>query len=190
MGREKGALPFGPETMLERVLRLVEGPTGTVVVSTAAGRTVPGPHRVAYDPTDDAGPLAGLLHAAALLDTEYVFVIACDMPLLQPALIPLLGTLSEDCDGAVPVVGGRRAVTCAIYRRAALLAVSSGFGDPAHRSLRSYVARLDVREVDETTLRSVDPHLQSFLPCNTPDEYQQALRLAGLPVNGQVPPAV
>jgi len=190
MGREKGALPFGPETMLERVLRLVAEATDSVVVSAAARQRVPDRFPVTRDVTQDDGPLPGLLRAAAELDTELVFAVACDTPLLQPALIPLLSSLAAGLDGAVPVIDGQRATVCAVYRRTALLAASEGFGDARGRSLHGYVSRLRVREVEESILRRVDPELRSFLPCNTPDEYRRALRLAGLPVNDRTPPAV
>ena len=77
-----------------------------------------------------------------------------------------------------------------MYRRAALLEARSRFGEPRHGSLHAYVSLLRVRDVDEGTLRTADPDLASFLPCNTPEEYRALLRMAGLPVNGASSPAV
>jgi molybdopterin-guanine dinucleotide biosynthesis protein A len=192
MGMEKGALPFGPETMLERVLRLVAETTDSVVVAAAARQRVRVPDRfpVTRDLTEDDGPLPGLLRGAEQLDTELVFAVACDTPLLEPALIPLLSSLAAGWDGAVPVIDGQRAILSAVYRRTALLSAREGFGDARGQSLHGYLSRLRVREVEDSILRRVDPELRSFLPCNTPHEYRRALRLAGFPVNDQTPPAV
>jgi molybdopterin-guanine dinucleotide biosynthesis protein A len=190
MGTDKCALPFGPETMLERVVRLVGEMTEHIVLAAAPDRRVPSHFHVSRDQEAGQGPLPGLLRAATRLSTEHVFVAACDMPLLHPALIATLLDLSAGSDGAVPVVGGRRVPTCAVYHRAALLDVRSRFGEPRHRSLHAYVALLRVRDADERTLRVADPDLRSFLPCNTPEEYHALLRMAGLPVNGPSTPAV
>jgi molybdopterin-guanine dinucleotide biosynthesis protein A len=190
MGVDKAALRFGPETMLERVLRLVTEVSDTIVLAAAADQRVPEACRVTRDPADDEGPLPGLLRAAALLTTEQVFVVACDTPLLQPSVVTLLSGLAQEWDGAVPVIEGRRVPTCAVYRRAALLGGRQDFGDPRRRSLQSYVSRLRIRDVGEETLRTADPDLRSFVPCNTPREYRAALRLAGLDVNSPSAPAV
>ena len=190
MGTRKCALPFGPETMLERVVRQVGQVTGDIVLAAARHQRVPDRFATSRDPAAGEGPLPGLLRAATLLSAELVFVAACDMPMLQPALITLLSDLSEGSDGAVPVLDGRRVPTCAVYQRTALLDAALRFGEPRHRSLHAYVSLLRVRDVDERTLRTTDPELNSFLPCNTPDEYRTLLRMAGLPVNGTPMPAV
>jgi molybdopterin-guanine dinucleotide biosynthesis protein A len=190
MGTGKCALPFGPETMLERVARLVGQLTGDVVLAAAPDQQVPDRFAVSRDPAAGEGPLPGLLRAAAVLPTERVFVAACDVPLLQPALVTLLSDLSAGWDGAVPRLDGRRVPTCAVYQRSALLDARSRFGEPRHRSLHDYVSLLRIRDVDEHTLRAADADLISFLPCNTPEEYRTLLRMAGLPVNGTSMPAV
>jgi len=189
MGQDKAGLPFGPETMIVRVLRLVGEVAGDVVVTAAAGQSVPAGCRVEWDRAADEGPLPGLLNAATGLDTDYVFVVACDSPLLQPRVLALLASLVEGWDGAVPVVGGRRIPTCAIYRRSALLDARAAFGPPRHRSLQSYLSGLRIRDVEEATVRTVDPALLSVRPCNTPEEYREALRQAGIPVTVAGQPA-
>jgi molybdopterin-guanine dinucleotide biosynthesis protein A len=190
MGRDKAGMPFGVETLLERVLRQVRSATADIVLAAAPGQTVPAGCHVSHDRFAGDGPLPALLDALEHLESRRVFVVACDTPLLQPALIPFLEGLCVGWQGAVPVVDDKRIPTCAVYETSALLGARARFGDPRHRSVRDYIARLRIRDIPEARIQSVDPPLLSFTPCNTPEEYRHALALAGLDVNGVPPPAV
>jgi molybdopterin-guanine dinucleotide biosynthesis protein A len=200
MGRDKASLPFGPETLVERVVRLVTPFVSDVVLAAAPGQAVPPGVRVSRDSVAGVGPLPALLDALDGVDGDHVFVVACDTPLLQPGLVTLLrdlcaeitrpdgsatfsgappGTDQTSWDGAVPVVQGRRVATCAVYRTAALREARARFGDVRHRSLQAFLEPLRIREVGSETLRTADPELLSFTPCNTAEEYRRALALAG-----------
>ena len=102
----------------------------------------------------------------------------------------------EDCvAGATYLAGagrvdGRRMATCAVYGVAALRDAKARFGDPRHRSLQEFLQGLRVREVGADVLRTADPDLLSFTPCNTPEEYARALRLADIAVNDGGPRTV
>lgn len=187
MGRDKASLPFGGESLLHRLLRRVQPEVGEVVLAASRDQDVPPGFRVVRDAAPDQGPLPALLQALDTIANPYVFVTGCDCPLLQPAIIPLLARLATGWDGAVPVIGGRRAATSAVYRVAALREARVLFGDPANRSLQAYLQPLRIREVPEAVLRTADPDLLSFLPCNTPEEYAMLLRMAGLSVDGAPP---
>ena len=201
MGREKASLPFGPETLVERMVRLVTPLVSDLVLSAAPGQAVPAGVRVSRDSATGVGPLPALLEALDMVDADHVFVVACDMPLLQPGLVTLLrdlcvgkarsdssavligelpDTLLTSWDGAVPLVQGKRVATCAVYSTASLREARAGFGDPRHRSLQAFLEPLRILEVGEETLRTVDPELLSFTPCNTLEEYAAALRLAAV----------
>ncbi len=180
MGRDKAALSFGPETLLERVVRLVRVAASEVVVAAAAGQAVPQGVQVSVDTAAGGGPLPALLDALNLIQRPFVWVVACDTPLLQPALGSLLFDLCAGHDAAVPVVDGRRVPTCAVYRTAALRDRQAAFGSPRDRSLSSFVEPLDLQEVGTAELEAADPGLRSFAACNTPQEYRRALGLAGL----------
>ncbi|MHC4341273.1 MAG: molybdenum cofactor guanylyltransferase, partial [Planctomycetota bacterium] len=69
--------------------------------------------------------------------------------------------------------------TSAVYSKE-ILPVASGL--LAARRLRPLylVQAVEARIVTMEELRAVDPQLQSFRNCNTPEAYEQALRDAGL----------
>ncbi|WP_435010073.1 molybdenum cofactor guanylyltransferase [Tundrisphaera lichenicola] len=185
MGRPKAWLPFGPEFMLQRVVRLVAEAAGPVVVVAAPGQDLPELPRgvaVVRDPVSDRGPLQGLAAGLSALpeSVELAYASGTDVPFLQPLWISRLVDLIGDHDLAIPEIGGFLHPLAALYRRATVL--------PAIQSLLSEnrlrpVYLLEVvrsRVLDESTMSIIDPELATLKNLNRPEDYQQALIDAGL----------
>lgn len=191
MGQDKAWLRFGPETLLERLVRIVGSAIPEVILAAGAEQPLPpslGHLPVRRDEEPGRGPLPALVASLAGLEAELVFLAACDMPLLRACLIPALVERCDGWDAAVPVIDARQMATCAVYRTAALQARAAAYGDPRDGSLRSFIAALRLHELNPELLRGCDPDLVSFTPCNTPEEYARALALAGVGGNGGVRP--
>lgn len=180
MGSDKASLPFGAETLVQRVVGVVGSVTDEVVVVGRVNATVPASTRVIADPVDGRGPLAGLLTGLDAVDARHVVLVACDLPLLVPAVVVRLLELVGDADACVPRIDGIEMPACAVYatrvREHARQQLASG-----DRSLRGLLDRLQVRWVSAEELRDVDPDLRSFLDCDTPEDYEAALRAAAVP---------
>src|SRR5665647_840498 len=85
MGGPKASLPFGSESLLERVVRLVGETCGPIVVVAAAGQTIPtlpDSVRVVTDRVADRGPLQALQTGfeAHDSDVDLVYATATDAP--------------------------------------------------------------------------------------------------------------
>lgn len=183
MGHPKESLRFGPESMLQRAVRLVSQATGSVVIVASEGQQLPplpGEVRVVRDRHPDRGPLeglaAGLRELAATADRA--FVTACDVPLLKPEFIRRMLELAEDFDVAVPHVGGFDEPLCAVYRRSVLPQIEALLAEDRRRPVFLF-DRVRTRRVLADELTEVDPELQSLLNTNTPEAYQSALEKAG-----------
>ncbi len=184
MGRPKAWLPFGPERMLQRVVRLVGEVAGPIVVVAAPGQELPElPEmvRIVRDPISGRGPLQGI---AAGLDampetTVFAYATATDVPFLVPAWIDRLMELIGDDDLAIPEADGYLHPLAALYRRATV--------GPAVRALldadrlRPVFLReaVKTRVVGVDEIRVVDPDLATLRNLNTPDDYLSALALGG-----------
>lgn len=179
MGRDKGSLPFGNETLLERTVRLVGQVVTEVWVVAREGQGVRGHPRIARDPAEGNGPLAGLAAGLEAMKAERAFLTSCDVPFLRPQLVRRLLDLSRGHAATVPFVGGYHMTTAAVYSRAALPVARRLLAEKRLRPL-FLVEELKARIVTEAELRDVDPDLESFRNCNTPEEYRSALRAAGL----------
>ncbi|MDH4065576.1 MAG: molybdenum cofactor guanylyltransferase [Acidobacteriota bacterium] len=180
MGRDKASLPFGDETLLDRVIRIVQDQFDDVVIAAGDSQEVPAGVEVVRDTVPGLGPLPALLRALSRVRNERAFVVACDTPLLQPTLVSTLVRFSLGWEACVPVVDGVRMTTCAVYGTAAATRVAGGLMAVESAGLRTLAARLETRFVHADELRDADPNLLSFVPCNTPNEYRRVLELAGL----------
>ena len=178
MGRDKAALPFGAETLLTRVVRLVQAVADDVVVVGHTAESMPVGVRVVRDPLEGLGPLAGLATGLATVRGQRALLLACDMPLLAPALLQRLLALAGDADACVPLLDDVPMTTCAVYTARALPRAQAYLAGGT-RSLKALLEAVPVRWVMADELRDVDPNLLSFWDCDTPERYEVALAIAG-----------
>jgi molybdopterin-guanine dinucleotide biosynthesis protein A len=177
MGRDKSALPFGSETALERVVRVLRDVTRDVVLVGRPATAVSSGLRVIGDP--GAGPLAALGVGLREVVTGRALLVACDMPFLSSEVLRFLLDQQGEHDACVPRPADVALPTCAVYARRADRIVQS-LVDDGERSLRALLDRLTVRWVEDSELRAIDPELQSFMDCDTPEDYARALKIARL----------
>lgn len=102
MGRDKASLPFGPESMLARIVRLLsEVVERRRIVLVAAAHQIlpdiPSDVVVARDARPERGPLEGLAAGLACVsaDIDAVYVTSCDVPLLAPPFVRRMFSLLE-----------------------------------------------------------------------------------------------
>lgn len=184
MGRPKLALPFGAELMLQRVVRIVSEAVSPVVVVAASGQELPplpDSIHLVRDEYDNLGPLAGLSAGLSSLpeDVDAAYVTACDTPLLTPAFIRFLVAQLGTRELAVAQEGTFPHPLAAVYRRSLLTRIRSLIEAGRLRPL-FLIDESDANRVNVETLRTVDPDLQCLMNTNTPEEYDAALRIAGL----------
>jgi molybdopterin-guanine dinucleotide biosynthesis protein A len=184
MGRTKATLPFGAEVLLSRVLRLLAEVVHPRVVVAAPGQQLPGLSSdvmVVRDRAEGRGPLEGLYCGLTALEDRAAaaYVTGCDVPLLKPAFIRRLIHLLGDHDVVVPVDGDFHHPLAAVYRTR-LAGTISGLIDRDRRRMISFYDSVSTRCVPVDELRDVDPELRSLMNMNRPEDYAEALRLAGL----------
>ena len=179
MGTAKAWLPFGPELMLQRVVRILREVAGPIVVVAAPDQDVPplaDDVRVVRDPAEYRGPLQGIAGGLAALDgrCDLAFVTSCDVPLLQPAFVRRLVALLGEHDIAVPLVDGFHHPLSAVYRpRVRLIAERLLIADRLRPVFLFEEAPTRIVSRDE--LADVDPQMQTLRNLNHPEEYQAAL---------------
>jgi molybdenum cofactor guanylyltransferase len=185
MGRPKLSLPFGDETMLARVVRIVQSVVAPVVVVAACDQELPelpAGTLVARDEFPDRGPLSGLSAGLnALADrAEAAYASSCDVPLLKPEFVRTMIEALGTHELAIPRDGEYHHPLAAVYRTALADRASRLI---AEGRLRPFflVAECDARRIDVSELCAIDPDLGSLRNTNTPEEYRSALLAAGLP---------
>jgi molybdopterin-guanine dinucleotide biosynthesis protein A len=183
MGSSKAMLPFGSETMLQRVVRLLSEMVSPIVVVAATDQELPAlPHDViiARDEREARGPLEGLRAGLKALppDTDAAYVTSCDVPLLVPNFVRQMLDLARGYDIAVMEIDGFTHPLSAVYRRATLPFVEDLLGKNRLRPVFLFEA-VKTRRVrpDEMT---ADPELRTLRNLNTREDYERALVEAGL----------
>jgi molybdopterin-guanine dinucleotide biosynthesis protein A len=187
MGRDKATLSFGPEMMLQRVVRLIGDvvPIDHIVVVAAASQSLPplpGAVGVARDDRPERGPLEGMAAGFGALakKADVVYVTSCDVPLLVPAFVERMFDLLGDHGIAVPRDGEFHHPLAAVYRSSVLRAIETLLAADRLR-LRDLLGAVRTREIPVEELRGVDPDLSTLRNVNLPADYTAALHAAGFP---------
>lgn len=184
MGRSKALLPFGPESMLQRVVRLLGTVVSPIIVVAASAQplpALPAEVRVTRDEREGRGPLEGLRAGLKALpaSADAAYVTSCDVPLLVPDFVRRLIELAGDHDIAVMDIDGFSHPLSAVYRRATLAHVESLLDQERLRPAFLFDA-VRTRRVQPADVASVDPGLMTLRNVNTLDDYRHALALANI----------
>lgn len=183
MGTSKALLPFGPETMLQRVVRLLGDIVAPIVVVAAADQELPGlPADVilARDEREGRGPLEGLRAGLKALppQVDAAYVTSCDVPLLVPGFVRQMLGLATGHDIAVMEIDGFPHPLSAVYRRAVLPVVEALLEHDRLRPVFLFDA-VRTRRVRPEEM-TADPELLTLRNLNTREDYARALADAGL----------
>ena len=175
MGCDKTQLLLGDQTLLQRVISIMQPIFSQVLVSVRQHRPEIALPQVC-DEYPSAGPLAGLCAGLAQAGTPWVFAVAGDMPFVQPALIERLALKRTGYQAVVPVVHGHPQPLAAFYSASGLGTFRALLEAEGRRSLRAALEHLKVCYVDESDLLESDPGLRSFFDLDTPQDVAMARR--------------
>lgn len=189
MGQDKRQLRLwgaqGP-TLLAHTVALATTVCDEVIVVLNDSEAWPDlPARLIPDTYPGAGPLGGLASGLAALAADRALLLACDMPLLQPALLRALLAVALDGDALIPrrhadPGDGRPGPTIepllAMYRRTSLSTIRACLAHNERR-MGAAVQRLAVRYLDPIWWKRFDPDGRSFLNLNRPADLAHARSL-------------
>ncbi len=183
MGTSKALLPFGPETMLQRVTRILGGVVPSIVVVAAASQDLPplpAGTILTSDEREGRGPLEGLRAGLKALPAhvERAYVTSCDVPLLVPGFARQMLDLSEGYDIAVMEIDGFTHPLSAVYRRGTLPLIEDLLSRDRLRPVFLFEA-VNTRRVRPEEM-TADPDLRTLRNLNTREDYERALAEAGL----------
>jgi molybdopterin-guanine dinucleotide biosynthesis protein A len=177
MGEDKAALHFGGELLLPRLTERLQTVCEKVVVVRRAGQELPPlppDIHVVEDLVPGMGPLGGLLTGLAAAPTPFVFLGACDLPLLDPDLIRWLAQHpGRGADVLLPMRDGHAEPTHAVYGARCLGAIKQAMLS-GELGMGTWLGALRVERIPEADWRQVHPDGRSFLNVNTPSDLARA----------------
>ena len=121
------------------------------------------------DETEPHGPLVGLAQGLAQVETQWVLVLACDLPRLQVEVlqswIGLLDDVKDDAIALLPRDAKGWQPLCGFYRHGRLPALT-GFINQGGRSFQRWLSKYPVQELPVSDR-------QMLFNCNTPTDLEQ-----------------
>lgn len=182
-GVDKGLVPVAGRPMIEHVLDALVPQVGPLLVNANRNleRYAAYGHRVVPDTREGfLGPLAGVLSALAVLETDYLLTAPCDSPLVAPDLAERLhaAAVARGADIVVAHDGGRQQPTFLLLRRG-LAADLGEFLDSGGRKIDRWFERHRLAEAD------MSHRPECFVNVNDPGERERVEAL--LDSNGAAP---
>jgi molybdopterin-guanine dinucleotide biosynthesis protein A len=179
MGEDKRYLVLGEQTLLERglvVLRSIFQEVLVVIAQDSAPLDVDA--RVVRDLVPDCGSLGGLYTGLVQATTPFIFVVACDMPFLDPAVITQFTSRRAAADIVMAKLAARLHPMHALYGKRCLPVVEEMIRTRRLKIQEILLqSSLLVRYVTEADLAAIDPTGRSFQNVNTPADLEVARSL-------------
>lgn len=174
MGRDKALLRFAGRTLAERAVSTLEEVFGSVVLIGDVRPELGGDLEAVPDLLPDRGPLGGLVTALERGAGRDVFLLACDLPLVEPDLVRHVvaaGAGASFAGGAyVAAMEGRVQPLCGLYA-----ASCRGVAADALRAGRLRMTEL-LERLDSVPV-AIDDSLSFYHPLllhnvNRPEDYE------------------
>ncbi len=187
MGEDKRYLVMGGETLLERGLGVLRSVFQEVLVVIAHDSPPVGVDaRFVRDLVPECGSLGGLYTGLMQATTPYIFVVACDMPFLDQAVIAQFTSRKATADIVMAKLAARLHPMHALYGKRCLPVLEQMI-QARQLKIKEVVSHssLRVQYVTEMDLSSIDPSGRSFQNVNTPADLEAAQSiLSRIPPSG------
>ncbi|WP_435067557.1 molybdenum cofactor guanylyltransferase [Haloplanus sp. C73] len=181
---DKAVADLAGTPMIRRVIDRVAPVVDSVVVNCRSAQVpaireaVDGaavPVTFAEDEYPDEGPMAGMATGLRAVESEYAFVVACDMPLVDPDFVDYLFERAAGHDAAVPRPEQWFETTHAVYRAAAMAEACEAALEAGEERIVAPLFDLDFVVVDAEDVRE-HGHPRTFENCNTRADFEDAAR--------------
>ena len=182
LGHDKALEIFDNKSLLELVVYNLGLLDSDIIIVTAREQSFPQftgypKLRIVTDTYPEKGPLGGIYTGLVASDSLRNLVVACDMPLLNQALLRYMIQISADFDLVVPRLGDMVEPLHAIYSKGCLAPVEDLLKGGNLRVSQLF-PHVRVRYVEAEEINRFDPRHLSFFNINTQADLQMARELA------------
>jgi FdhD protein len=180
MGTNKSLLPLAGARFIDHVYRACADLFAEVlIVTNTPGLYADLPCRKVADLFIAQGSLAGIHAGLSQARTDKIFVVACDMPLLNRALVRRICAKAGSADVVIPYSASGHEPLHALYDQRCLARMEEQLATGRSRII-DFFPQVKVEELPVTSWQDLDPQGLSFRNINTPEEYY-ALRRDATP---------
>lgn len=174
MGTNKAFVRIGERTMVEECVAILHGcfASSLIIANQPEAFTHLG-LPVFADDIPNLGPLGGIWTALRRVETEAVFVVACDMPFLNEHLIRTMTAAMGECDAVAANVAGNFEPLHTVYHRRILPVIESRI-QAGELSVSRLLESVKVRAFSESDMNRFPGWNKSLQNVNTPEELENA----------------
>jgi molybdopterin-guanine dinucleotide biosynthesis protein A len=175
MGSDKSKLELDGQTFTQRIAGTLRE---VVTAVTVVGRES---HDLQLPGTNDIypqwGALGGVHGALATCQSEWAFVVACDLPFVTKDLLNRLASMREDYEAVAPIQkDGRPQPLCSLYRVEPCLRQATRMIEAGERRPVDLLKRVNTRWLPFVQLQDLQGAERFFVNINTPEDYYEATR--------------
>jgi len=176
-GMNKALASFNGTTIIERVVTVMTSIFHKTVLITNDPKEYAYLNLPVYqDIIKGIGPVGGIFTGLESISDPRGFVVACDMPFLNPDLIRYMVSRKSGCDAVVPRVGWKIESLHALYHRDCLPAIRENIKAGIYQTIQFHI-KVRTLYIQEEEIRKYDPDLRSFYNINRPQELREAKEL-------------
>jgi len=170
----KGFLEINGRRIIESNIVLLKTVFDSVIVSTNT------PEYYFYlgapmvgDLIEYKGPMSGIISALIALNEPEIFVTACDMPFIKPALIRyMISRWVDRFEALIPIFDEKPQPLIGIYSKKLVPKMEKSIGNQK-RGLREFLNTIEVHYIMEKEVREIDREGRSFVNINTIQDYDR-----------------
>ena len=187
LGRAKALEPFQGEPLIRRVIDRLSRITDDLVFVVndheqasalpISSRDTDLTYDIVIDKYPDGGSLGGIYTGLLAANSQWAFVVACDMPFLNVELMRHMLSMRDGQDVVVPRTDGYPEPTHALYNKSCLPFIEKRLKRDDLKIAR-FFDEIRVRFLEEAEVRGLDGDLLSFFNVNTQADLDRALTLA------------
>ncbi len=170
-GSNKSEINFAGTTLLNRLLENLP-PAEVIIVGPEVATSLQEITFVREEPIG-GGPVAAIAAGVEKATSEWVVVLATDLPFASEIVPLLVNAMNHKIDGVIPIdQGGQRQILCALYTKSALKRALVAIGNPEGKSMRSLISQLNLRE-----LLIPSNTIGKLIDIDTPEDLAKALEI-------------
>lgn len=125
--------------------------------------------KIVKDEHPGKGPLMGIYSGLKASSCKYNFVVACDMPFINPCLIKFMLDKKDDYDILIPRVSEKFHTLFGVYSKACIPVMEEMIKKDELR-VRCIFPKLNAHFLSKQEIEKIDPGLLSLVNINTPEE--------------------
>jgi len=180
MGMDKRFLTIHAQPLVVWVVERLRALVDEVIVAALDPTELDGIGvRVVTDVYPGRGVLAGVHAGLKAAHGEWAFVVAGDMPFLNPTLVQAMMDLTQDgkADIIMPQWQGNLEPLHALYRPSVCAPAAEAALQAGKRRIVAFYPDVRVHIIPQDDIARWDPDGHSFFNVNTPEDWQMAMEL-------------